>query len=110
MKYRKTIFTVTVLHISLEEERIKSSRTWGWFSKLADAEEVVLENLTDIFECLYNYAVIEEVPEYICFDSRKEFWYEADFDQRQQNRPNSPTIKQADKPEFLKNIVCFGIG
>lgn len=38
-------------------------RTWGWFGDFERAEDVVLNNRTDIFEYLYNYACIEEVGE-----------------------------------------------
>ena len=40
----------------------KYSRALGWFPKFEEADKEVRANACDIYECSYDYAVIEEVP------------------------------------------------
>jgi hypothetical protein len=46
---------------------ITGSRTWGWYSEFADAEECVLNNFTDIYEGDYEYALIEKAAEGVLY-------------------------------------------
>ena len=66
----KSIFFITVMN-----SKIVDSRRWGWYETLEDAEKVVLENESNIFENYYDYAVIEEMPEGALACSKNEWWY-----------------------------------
>jgi hypothetical protein len=57
----RTIFTVTTVHYHGAGYGV-SPRTVGWFSTLAEAQDCVRENRGDIYEGVYTYAVIEELP------------------------------------------------
>ena len=60
----KTIFLITVLQSSKFEIDPKLAlRTWGFYFAFSDAEKVVLENQSDIFEFTYDLAIIEEYEE-----------------------------------------------
>ena len=63
-KSQKKIFTII------------DSRTWGWFTKLKDAKRGIEKNFGDIFEGMYNMAVIEKVPEGMVVNVPvREWWY-----------------------------------
>lgn len=38
-------------------------RSVGYYLKLADAEEIVKNNICDLWETIYDYAIIEEIDE-----------------------------------------------
>ena len=40
----------------------RTSRVWGWFPTFAAAYRIVAGNITDIQECCYEYALVEEIP------------------------------------------------
>lgn len=75
----KTISVITVIQSSKYKENSSvARRTWGYFFDFATAEKVVLENQTDIFEFIYDLAVIEEYQQG-WFQTPKETWYKARF-------------------------------
>jgi hypothetical protein len=47
----------------LDNEIILSSRCWGYFSSKEECIKILHNNITDIHECYYNYAVIEKINE-----------------------------------------------
>lgn len=64
----------------------KNERLWALYKTFEDAQRAVLSNEGDIFECYYNYAMIEEIelieskssneyigPQYNSF--QKQWWY-----------------------------------
>lgn len=86
-------------------------RVWAWYQKFEDAEDVVLNNKTDIFECLYNYACIEKVEEGIFARSKVIQWYKAIFDKSKiETGPYPEVIKCEDEPEVFKNTTNLTIG
>lgn len=98
---------------------IKSERLWHLYAKFEDAEKCVLENRGDIFECNYNYALIEEIwvidhSETLTEEEKKnwfppkEWWYFADYNHGHEEY--EPVIKQVDKPKCLEKIVYFWVG
>jgi len=80
MKLLSKIYTVQVFFIDAKGN-INYSRNWGWFPTKAQAEDIIINNITDIFEHgYYNYAMINEVPPGICVGHlRKENWYIAHY-------------------------------
>lgn len=79
-------------------------RVWGWLDKFEDAEKIVLNNLTDIFEYYYNYACIEEVSKGVIAMTEVIQWYKASFDK------DTVSVEKVDPPPFAKNIVNFTMG
>lgn len=107
MTKHPTVFFVTVLSMDRHERRImRNSRTWGFFYDFEVAERVVLENQTDIYECLYDYAVIEEYSQGILRLPKEKQWYKAVYRKGQ----NNPRVVKVKKPSALKRVVCFAIG
>ena len=96
---------------------IKDMRTFGYFSDEPTAWKAAEENWADMHECLYNYLLIEELGEGIhpipkgIRDGSHERWYHWE--------PNAVPNKsgigdgnwvRCDKPEFLKQTICFALG
>lgn len=106
------LYTVTTVR---EEKAISKSdkeymathpRCVGVFSSLEKAKEVVEENIGDIFEYWYRWAVIEVIEvDYLYggFD-REEYWYEWQGDGQ------TGRYISIEKPADWKNIVNWGIG
>ena len=95
-----SIYLVTVMNE-------KSNRCWGWFPTFEDAEEVILNNITDIFEYYYHYAVIEEMPPGPCRTGKQMAWYEADYNVTEKPRPR---IAKIETPKEFERVFNFGIG
>src|SRR5688572_30134097 len=79
-------------------------RTWGWFPTFEEAEEAILNNHTDIFECLYNYACVEEVPCGILTINEIKQWYKAIFDT---SKEPYPQVKKSDPPPWAQHFFNF---
>ncbi len=87
------IYTIT----SVRPES-KDTRCWTWFSTLEEAQRIV-ENVSDYFNNkVYNYLVIEEVPEGNITKAYREWWYEWDGE----------AWVKTDKPD--PDFERFGIG
>ena len=103
------IYTVTTLYVwspgrclNVElPKRIVRDRLVGWFPTLGRAEEVVVNNEGDIYECgYYNYCIIEEVLPGLYPHVSREEW----FEWKKEGYILIP------KPEWLKDSINFGIG
>ena len=80
---------------------IEESRTIGYFLTLEDAKRVVKNNICDIHEDYYRYAVIEEVePGLYSSTESKSFWY----------RWTARGYRRIQKPSQLNQVVSFTIG
>lgn len=52
---------------------IGSTRTFGYLESFEDAEKALNENWCDMFECYYDYAVVEEIgPGIHCYAGKDE--------------------------------------
>jgi hypothetical protein len=80
-----------------------SHRTWGWYSKLKDAQECVNLNSCDIYEGEYNYAVIEEISEGVLQGGEipKEWWYKWEGDWE------TGKYKPCEKPKEYEGYIVF---
>ena len=73
---------------NFESEYLDNYRTFGYFSELAVCIQALNENLADMNERYYTYAVIEEIGEgihshakqiaWFCWDEEKEGFYETE--------------------------------
>jgi hypothetical protein len=99
------IYTVQVFGID-EKGEIKRSRNWGYFLDKELAREVILQNVTDIYEAgYYNYALLNEIPQGICIGHKiKGTWYKADYhaedidDDGYIKLGSNPIIYECEKP------------
>jgi len=98
---------------------IKEDQLWHLFAKFEDAEECVLGNSGDLFECNFNYALIEETyvinpsdppKEDELLTMPREWWYFADHSKGNEENLFEPEISACEKPKCLKNCVYFWIG
>ena len=98
----KTIFVVTVFEMNESLAKIDEERTPYFKYTFKDAEEVVLNNIGDIWETCYDYAVINEINNcfYPCLISRKFYKF---------NKLTN-SYKPIDEPEYFKNTIFCGIG
>lgn len=80
------------------------SRTWGFYSNKEDALKVLNENRTDIWETIYDYAVLEAYNEGISAYNfkvgRQFFKYNQELD----------SYKPIEEPEEVKHYASFAIG
>ena len=79
-----------------------TQRCWGFYFDLAIAVNAVKNNLTDLWETIYDYAVIEEIDQGICFEAKQCQWYK--FNTKTKKYEN---IK---KPGWAKGLCNFAIG
>ena len=99
------IYTVQVLAINAKGE-IQRHRNWGYFLDYETAEEVILKNITDIFEAgYYNYGLINEMPPGITIGhKKKEHWFKAEYgeadidDEGYIKITSNPTVRRCEKP------------
>jgi hypothetical protein len=104
MNNRLKIYMVTCV----SEDPHVGNRCWGWFTDFARAEDSVLNNRTDMFECgYYRWAVIEESFEGLLDGCNKtqRWWYEATYPGGPIGRNSQPVIKPIETPTEFKNIV-----
>ena len=77
------------------------SRTVGCAETLEEAQRWVENNVCDIFEYYYRYAVIEDVgPGIYAATEATSIWYEW-IDGK---------YTQIEKPKELEHVICFTIG
>jgi len=74
----------------------------GWFSSLEEAKRVVENNICDLNETCYDYAIIEEVDEGIYNFAKFRWIYKFDKD--------TGTYKEISEPPCLKHLSNFSIG
>ena len=104
---REFIYLITVLTSVGDIKK----RTWGWYPEFEDAEKVILENQTDIFESYYDLAVIEKVPCGVIAIAEDTWWYKVVYD-RVYDRLNTFLVEKIDKiekPQRFENNFNFGM-
>jgi hypothetical protein len=89
-------------HIDLSKGKF-DSRCWGWYSNLEEAKQHVRDNVTDINECMYNYAVIENVPKGILpIDTKEVQWFK--FNKK------IDKYEECEKPKWSETTFNWSIG
>ena len=101
-KYNKKYYFITVFHEFDENYGISDARCWGFYEDWNDAREVVENNITDIWETVYWYAVIEEYTQGISTCTLNRWFYKYD-----RNLNKYIEIKE---PEYIKHFYSFAIG
>lgn len=71
----------------------------GWYMSKTDAFKAVENNMCDIWEHCYDYALIEEVVEGLYPCSRTRWFFKFDIE--------SMTYKQIEEPEWLSRFIGF---
>lgn len=95
---KQTFWFLTVMR-----EEGWEKRTWGFFDDFNEAEQAVIRNDTDIYECEYEYAVLEEhYMGTIAMGTGRMSWFRYNRDTEQYAR--------IDPPEWSKNVCHWGIG
>jgi hypothetical protein len=93
-----------------------TTRSWGWFPTLAQAEECVRDEESNdlIFESgTFQWAIIEEVPPGFMGGAadRKTWWFEAEFLGHNDNQGPDYKIEALDEaPEEFHGTISFGMG
>lgn len=81
-----------------------STRCWGFFCNKQDALDTLHNNITDLWEYCYNYAILEPYYEGICgygFGEERQFFK---FD-RERNG-----YFEIEEPDCVKHLCGFSIG
>ena len=103
----KIYWFITVFEKFDNKWGIKNSRTWGFFSNKEDALNILRNNYTDLWETVYDYAVLEPYYEGVsgyCFDeSREWFMYN-------ETMGGYLPLDLEKEPEEVKYYVGFAIG
>lgn len=79
------------------------TRCVGYFSTFEKAEEIILDNVGDIWETCYDYAVIENIEEGLYQYDHDAVWYKWDD-------LNEKYEKIKEIPEQYKKLIGFAIG
>lgn len=82
--------------------KMGSSRTWGYFSDKSWALEALHENVTDMWETCYDYAILEYFDEGLIPVGIDRQFFKYD---RKRNG-----YFEIEEPEFMKRICNFAIG
>jgi len=102
------ITTIRVKKDAKDEDDViwRSTRSIGFTSTYELAEEMVLENANDMYECgYYRYVVIEETWEGAHrYRPDKEVWFEWIGD------VETGGYRKVLKPEIFKRVCGFGLG
>lgn len=102
----KTMWFVTVVE-KIEENKFGfvvfgDDRTWGFFSNKDDAVRVLHNNITDVHESFYEYAVIEEYYEGIGSSTQNRQWFKWN--------DKKGGYVEINEPICVRNICNFAIG
>ena len=88
--------------VQIKDEQLGYTRCIGYFKTFEKAEYIVLNNVGDIEETIYNYCVIENILDGIYQYDQNAKWYK--FDNLNE------VYKPCEKPKELNHLVGFGIG
>ena len=75
------VFFITTIDITDKENKNFYLANSGFPLFFEDAKAVVEENICDIFEYCYKYAVIEELEPYLYPERKNVWWYKWDKEQ-----------------------------
>lgn len=79
-----------------------NTRTVGWFNDYDEAEKIVLENQCDLWETIYDYAVIDWIPKGLYQSDGGYFWFKFNIE--------TSKYELVDCPKGFENIIGIGIG
>jgi hypothetical protein len=85
------------------EREARSQRCWGYLETLAEAEEALIQNVTDMHETIYELAVIERIEAGILGQAVEISWWRFD----REARGGTGGYVKAAKPADLESLVHF---
>ena len=88
--------------IFIKEDLVINSRCIGYFKTKEEAVEAVESNLGDMYEYMYNYAVIEEISSGLYPHDVEPIFFEW--------HESTKKYKKCKRPKALKSQYAFGIG
>ena len=98
----KEYYFITVFRDFDDRWGIKNSRCWGFYTDKDKAKYVVENNITDLWETIYDYAVIETYDEGISGYADERIFYRYDEE--------SNKYIEIPEPKEVKHFVSFSIG
>jgi len=99
------MYFLTSIHLKNEtgfESKPDYSRCFGYFPEKQTALQAADENWADMEECLYDWLVIENIPEGLHAIPEEEVWYKWDI--------GLSAWLHAEKPEWSQGIINWSIG
>lgn len=79
-----------------------TSRCWGYYEDIRIARQTVVDNVTDLHEGIYHYAIIENIPPGIAQFPTEQHWFEWDEEQER--------YYGIDRPKWAHKWCNFSIG
>lgn len=101
MRKNQTYYFITVFR-NYDTQGPHNMRCWGFYDNFEDAEMVVTDNITDIYETIYTYAVIEEYKQGISNYNFERWFYEYN--------ENECGYCPIEEPKELRHYVGFALG
>lgn len=77
-------------------------RTWGYYANKDDAIFALNNNITDMRETMYEYALLEEISEGICGNCKSRIFFKYDHEKN--------GYFEYPEPKELKGLCNFAIG
>lgn len=96
------MFFIGVMHIDEKKPGLPSVRCVGYYKKKEDAIYAVENNVCDIFEMTYNYAVIEIIEEGLYEIDVDPLFFKYNFKKKK--------YEKCKKPEILNGYVGLCLG
>lgn len=97
----KNFYFITVF-AKYDDRGPHNMRCWGFYDNFNDADQAIRGNFTDMWETIYDFAVIEEyLPGISGYNFNREFY---------KYNINEDIYEPIDEPEELKHYVSFAIG
>lgn len=101
------VYALGVVHVNKNEST--DTRLWYLFNNFDDAEKCVLNNYSDIFECYYSYAIIEEIGVITKTGKKidignipKQWWYKANYT----DKSGEPVVEKLLTPPAGYEMIC----
>ena len=98
----KKYYFITVFKDIDKHWGAKGIRCWGFYSNLDDAKYIVENNVTDLWETIYDYAAIETYEEGISSYTGERIFYRYDW-------VNNKYI-EIPEPDEVKHFAGFAFG
>ncbi len=97
----QTYYFITVFQ-NYDEYGPHGMRCWGFYTNFSNAIDTVHNNITDLWETIYNYAIVEEYYEGIGNMTFHRWFFKY-------NREND-SYEDINEPEELKHYAGFALG